>query len=179
MKNEIEVMQDATARLETAGIPYMITGSMALNYYAEPRMTRDIDLVVELTGADTERVVALFHPDYYISRESVRDSIARQSLFNLIHQDSVIKVDIIVRKDAPYRQLEFARRQRVVVEGFPAWIASREDLIISKLLWAADSHSDFQLRDVRHLAKTMCDHAYIEQWTHTLGVAHLWEEVQP
>jgi len=47
---ELEVLQDATERLERAGIQYMLTGSIALSYYAQPRMTRDIDLVVELAG---------------------------------------------------------------------------------------------------------------------------------
>jgi hypothetical protein len=179
MKDEIEVMRDATERLEAAGIAYMLTGSMALNYYAQPRMTRDIDVVVELTEQDARRMVALFHPDYYISYESVRDSIARRSFFNLIHQASIIKVDCIVRKDVPYRLVEFGRRQRVVIEGFQAWIASKEDLMISKLLWAQDSHSEFQLRDVRSLAQTGCDRDYVEHWTQTLGVAKLWKEIQP
>ncbi len=86
MKNEIEVLRDVMQRLEASAIPYMLTGSMALNFYAEPRMTRDIDFVVELGSEDAHRLVRLFHPDYYISYESVRDSIARQSLFNLIHR---------------------------------------------------------------------------------------------
>jgi len=47
MSAELEVLQDALARLEREGIAYMLTGSLALSYYAEPRMTRDIDLVVE------------------------------------------------------------------------------------------------------------------------------------
>ena len=179
MNDEIEVMRDVTQRLEAAGIAYMLTGSMALNYYAQPRMTRDIDLVVELTEQDTRRTVALFHPDYYVSYESVRDSIARRSLFNLIHQASIIKIDCIVRKDEPYRLVEFARRQRVGIEGFQAWIASKEDLMISKLLWAQDSHSDFQLRDVRSLAQTGCDEQYVVFWTQTLGVANLWAEIRP
>ncbi len=75
----------------------MLTGSMAMNYYAQPRMTRDIDLVVALTPLDTDKVVRLFTPDYYVSRDAVSSSIVHQSLFNLIHQESVIKVDYIVR----------------------------------------------------------------------------------
>jgi len=179
MKNEIEVLRDVTERLEASAIAYMLTGSMALNFYAEPRMTRDIDFVVELASEDAQRLVRLFHPDYYISYESVRDSIARQSLFNLIHQGSIIKVDFIVRKNDPYRLLEFSRRRRVRMEGLEAWIVSKEDLIISKLLWAQDSHSDFQLRDVRSLVKSGCDVPYVEHWTAILGVTSLWQEVQP
>src|SRR5687767_2175560 len=101
---------------------------MAMNYYAQPRMTRDIDIVVALTPKDTDAIVRLFTPDYYVARDAVNSSIAHQSLFNLIHQESVIKVDFIVRKNTPYRRAEFERRQRVTVKDFSVWIVSKEDL---------------------------------------------------
>ncbi len=179
VQNELDIMRDVTDRLERAGIAYMLTGSMAMNYYATPRMTRDIDLVVELGPADTDKVVRLFTPDYYVSREAVQTSIAHRSLFNLIHQESVIKVDCIVRKDTPYRRREFERRQRVALGDFSVWMVSKEDLIISKLWWAKDSHSELQLRDVRSLAETGCDTAYLEPWTRELGLHALWQECRP
>ncbi len=157
----------------------MLTGSMAMNYYAQPRMTRDIDIVVALTPRDTDAVVQLFTPDYYVSREAVSSSIMHESLFNLIHNESVIKVDCIVRKRSPYRLIEFKRRQRITIEDFTTWIASKEDLIISKLWWAKDSHSELQLRDVKNLAATGCDAGYIEDWTRELGLLNLWQECQP
>ena len=177
--NEIDIVRDVSRRLEEAGIAYMLTGSMAMNYYAQPRMTRDIDLVVALTPADTDAIVRLFAPDYYVSREAVSSSIARQSLFNLIHQESVIKVDCIVRKNTLYHRTEFERRQRIVIEDFSIWIASKEDLIISKLWWARDSHSELQLRDVKNLISTGCNTGYIEGWTKELGLLSLWQECKP
>jgi hypothetical protein len=179
MHNELDIVRDVSARLEQGGIAYMLTGSMAMNYYAQPRMTRDIDLVVALTPRDTDNIVRLFTPDYYVSREAVSSSIAHESLFNLIHQESVIKVDCIIRKGSPYRRAEFERRQRINIEDFSTWIASKEDLIISKLWWAKDSHSELQLRDVRNLAGTGSDTAYIERWTKELGLHSLWLECQP
>ena len=179
MQNELDIVRDVSARLERAGLAYMLTGSMAMNYYAQPRMTRDIDLVVALTAQDTDTVVRLFTPDYYVSREAVSSSIAHESLFNLIHQESVIKVDCIVRKNSPYRRAEFERRQRIAIEDFSTWIASKEDLIVSKLWWAKDSHSELQLRDVKNLAGTGCDHDYIERWTRELGLLNLWQECKP
>lgn len=103
MLNELDIVRDVSQRLEGAGLAYMLTGSMAMNYYAQPRMTRDIDLVVALSAADADTVVRTFTGDYYVSPVAVADSIALQSLFNLIHEESVIKVDCIVRKDSPYR----------------------------------------------------------------------------
>ncbi len=176
MLNELDILRDVSARFESAGIDYMLTGSMAMNYYVQPRMTRDIDLVVALGGGDAQRIVRLFDPDYYVSAEAVQASIVQQSLFNLIHQESVIKVDCIVRKSTEYRATEFNRRQRITVAGFQTWVVSKEDLIISKLWWARDSHSELQLRDVRNLIASGCDGAYIESWTRELGLASLWQE---
>lgn len=179
MQNELDIVRDVSMRLERGRFAYMLTGSMAMNYYAQPRMTRDIDLVVALVPNDTDPIVRLFTPDYYVSREAVSSSIAHESLFNLIHQESVIKVDCIVRKNSPYRHAEFERRQRITIEDFSTWIASKEDLIISKLWWAKDSHSELQLRDVKNLARTGCDTGYVEHWTKELGLLKLWQECNP
>jgi hypothetical protein len=176
MQNELDIVRDVSQRLDRAGLAYMLTGSMAMNYYAQPRMTRDIDLVVALSHHDVETIVDLFQPDYHVSREAVMDSITHESLFNLIHEESVIKVDCIIRKASPYRLAEFERRKRIAIEDFSTWIASKEDLIISKLYWAKDSRSELQLRDVRNLASTGYDAPYVERWTEFLGLLALWNE---
>ena len=177
MQNELDIVRDVSARLDGAHIGYMLTGSMAMNYYAQPRMTRDIDVVVALRPADAARVVSLFSPDYYVSREAVDSSIASSSMFNLIHNESVIKVDCIVRKQTEYRLAEFERRERIKIADFETWIVSKEDLILSKMFWAKDSHSELQLRDVRNLIETGCNREYIERWTAELGLSRLWEEI--
>lgn len=85
-------------------------------------------------------------------------------------------MDCIVRKKSPYHRVEFERRQRITIEDFSTWIASKEDLIISKLWWAKDSRSEQQLRDVKNLATTGCDVDYVERWTQELGTLSLWEQ---
>lgn len=55
MSDELDVLKSVTAQLEGAGIAYMVTGSMAANFYTVPRMTRDIDLVIELSERDGDR----------------------------------------------------------------------------------------------------------------------------
>jgi hypothetical protein len=174
--NEIDIVRDISQRFEQVGIAYMLTGSMAMNYYAQPRMTRDIDVVIAIAPEDVHRVAALFHPDYYVSEESIRESIVRESIFNLIHQDSVIKVDCIIRKRSEYRLVEFERRQRIAILDFTTFIVSKEDLIISKLFWAKDSHSEIQLGDVKNLLATGYDAAYLQRWTHELGLDNLLKQ---
>jgi hypothetical protein len=173
---ELEVLQDAIARLEGAGIGYMLTGSVALSYYAEPRMTRDVDLVVELAGTAPASIVALFTPDYYVSEDDVARAIAARGMFNLLHLAKVVKLDFIVRKDTPYRRREFERRRRVQMPGFDAWIVSLEDLILSKLAWAKESGSELQLRDVDALLATGADEAYLRRCAEELSVAALLED---
>ena len=144
MKTELDVLRDVSQRLESAGVAFMLTGSMAMNFYAQPRMTRDIDLVVKLTADQTDLLISLFEAEYYVDRLAIARAIAQRSVFNLIHNETIIKFDCIVLKDHQYRQEEFARRQRITISDFQAWIVTREDLILSKLYWARDSKSELQ-----------------------------------
>ena len=176
MKNEIDVIRDLASKFKQGGLDYMLTGSLAMNYYAQPRMTRDIDVVVALKSSDVDSFTGLFATDYYVVREAVARAVARESVFNLIHQEAVIKVDCIVRKSSEYRRLEFARRAAINLQDFIIRIVSKEDLIISKLDWARDSRSELQLRDVRNLLATGYDVRYVEEWAHKLGLGDLWEE---
>ena len=173
MKTELDIVEDLSGRLQRAGIPFMLTGSMAMNYYAVPRMTRDIDIVVACDGDNVGRFMAVFEPDYLISSDVVQDAVRRRSMFNLIHLESVIKVDFVVRKDSEYRKVEFDRRLKVAINGFETWIVSLEDLVLSKLLWAKDSQSELQLRDVSNLLKVAGDWEYIDHWASRLGVEGL------
>ena len=175
MSAELDVLQDAIGRLEGAGIAYMLTGSVALSYFAEPRMTRDVDLVVEFGKKDPKAVAALFTPDYYVSEEDVGRAIEGRTMFNVLHLEKLVKLDLIVRKDTAYRRREFERRKRVMFPGFEAWIVSREDLILSKLAWAKESDSELQKRDVRALLAAEVDEAYLRDWARELSVGELLE----
>lgn len=155
----------------------MVTGSVAMNYYAQPRMTRDIDVVMALEKSDAVKLVNLFSSEYYVDQQAVARAIDQRSIFNLIHQDSVIKVDGIVRKDEAYRKEEFTRRRRVTIEDFQTWIVSLEDLILSKLYWAKDSRSELQLGDVRNLMQLKCDRYYLSSRAKILGVDQLLDEL--
>ena len=95
-----------------------------------------------------------------MSERSVRESLAQESIFNLLHHESVIKVDCIIRKSSAYRRVEFERRSQISLLDFTTFIVSKEDLIISKLSWAKDSHSELQLGDVQNLLATEYDAIY-------------------
>jgi hypothetical protein len=170
MLGELDVLKIVSDRLEAANVAFMLTGSFAMAYYGQPRMTRDLDLVVSLGEADVDRVVAALSPDFYIDKDDVLAAVRSERLFNLMHNASGIKIDLIVRKRGEYRQLEFSRRRRVVLDSVATWIVSREDLILSKLVWAQESQSELQLRDVRSLMDESVDRVYLERWARELGV---------
>lgn len=174
---ELDILRDVSQRLDRAGIAFMLTGSVAMNYYAQPRMTRDVDLVIELTAADTAAFVRLFEADYYLDPEAIASAIARRSMFNMIHLEGVIKVDCIIRKDAPFRLEEFARRMQIHLVDFDTWIVSREDLLLSKLAWANDSGSEMQLNDAANLLASGCDHEYLRSRASLLSVSALFEDL--
>ena len=174
--NEIDIVRDVSQRFEQGGIPYMLTGSMAMNYYAQPRMTRDIDVVIAIAPEDVHRVAGLFRTDYYVSEESIYDALSHESVFNFIHQDSVIKVDCIIRKRSEYRRVEFERRQGISILDFSTFIVSKEDLIILKLFSAKDSHSEIQLGDVKNPLATGYDATYLQRWTRELELDNLVKE---
>ncbi len=180
MPGEIEVLKDVARRLEGIAIPYMITGSFAANFYTVPRMTRDIDVVVALRREDVDKVVEAFQGDYYCDANRVREAIAKGTMFNLIHQGSIVKVDFIPRKNVEYRRTEFDRRRVIAVEGQSIWIVAPEDLVLSKLLWAKEGGSEVQMKDVSNLVATASlDGSYLDQWARTLGVDDLLKKARP
>jgi hypothetical protein len=178
MAGELDVLRMVGERLDRAGIGYMLTGSFAMAYYATPRMTRDLDVVVALQEQDVAGVVSAFSGDFYVDDLAARQAVRSAGLFNLMHLESGIKVDLIVRKPAEYRQVEFKRRTRVAFAGVETWIASREDLILSKLVWARETDSELQRRDVRALLDGPLDREYLEKWASLLDVSTLLETIR-
>lgn len=89
MINEIEILKIVVKRLESARIPYMITGSIAANFYTTPRMTRDIDIVIEVEEKDAETLFSLFSSDFYVEKNAIRNAIHNKQIFNIIHSAEI------------------------------------------------------------------------------------------
>ena len=181
VNEQIEFLKLIAERLDRCGLPYMVTGSFAMALYAVPRTTRDIDIVFECKPQDADKVAEIFAADCYVDLESVREAAASQGMFNIIHQGWVLKADLIVRKDAPYRKLEFDRRRFVEIDNTRIAVVTVEDLILSKLVWARRSESELQQRDVREMIECVkkLDWEYLETWSVNLGVHDLLMQAKP
>lgn len=179
MTEELALLRDIVTRLDAAKIDYMLTGSVAMNCYAQPRMTRDIDLVVAFLLTDAERIQEILGQDYYVSEHAACEAVANLGSFNAIHQTTLIKVDFMVRKQEDFRLHEFTRRILLKVADFEVWVVSKEDLILSKLHWAKESLSERQLADVENLIATGCDTDYLRTWSAALNLTDMLTRVLP
>ena len=177
MSDELSVLNEVASKLNGAGIPYMISGSVAMNFYAQPRMTRDIDIVVVLKPEDVDIFVSLFESDYYVDRDTIQKEVKRKGMFNLIHNKLIVKVDFIMKKEGEYDEVAFSRRRRIEVDSMSIWIISPEDLILSKCIWSRESKSEMQIDDVRNVleAQPDLDSAYMTSWVNRLGVKKVFD----
>lgn len=142
-----------------------------MNTYAMARATLDVDIVVELSDENLIAFESIFSKDYYINHNTIVEEIKRRGMFNVIQQYEGMKFDFIVRKDTPYRKLEFERRCRNNIADFEVWMVSPEDLIISKIDWIQQLFSDRQANDIKNLLDNPAiDKQYITDWCKKLNL---------
>ena len=176
-------LQRVISILEDAEVPYMLTGSLAAAYYAVPRATQDIDLVVEVLPAKLPGLTDLLSLEgYFVSLAAAKEASAHEGQFNAIDPESGWKVDFIVRKSRPFSISEFKRRTRNSALGLDLYMATREDLVVAKLEWAKKEESELQLRDVRAILRTAgadFEWDYVERGVRELALENQWEAVRP
>lgn len=168
--------------LEQLGVPYHIGGSVASSVYGLPRLTIDVDLVADLRLEHVKPLVKLLQATYYIDDDMIRDAIRRRSSFNMIHQDTFLKVDVFIPKSRLFDQEELNRVQTKVLEGndHPFYVASPEGTILNKLEWyrMGGEVSDRQWNDILGVLKvqgTNLDMSYLQHWAANLNVTDLLE----
>jgi len=164
------------------GITYFIGGSVASMIHGVTRATLDADFVCDVRVEHIEPLVSELEADFYIEPEQIRDAINRKTSFNLIHQESMFKIDVFIPKTRQFEQLQLARRVEVTI-GQPeskAWVASVEDTVLAKLDWfrQGGETSERQWRDVLGVLKTKSAHLdtdYLQETAKLLGIDDLVE----
>ena len=138
--------------LDELGVPCHIGGSVASSIYGIPRLTIDIDIIADLHQEHVRPLVTRLQSDYYIDADMIRDAIRRRSSFNIIHLDTMLKVDVYIPKSRPFDREELRRvQQEVLLEGTrPFNVASPEGTILNKLEWykMGGEVSDRQWNDI-------------------------------
>ena len=167
---------------ERLGIRYQIGGSVASSAYGIARATLDVDLVADLGENRIHPFMDLIREGFYVDEDRVRDAVARRSSFNLIHLESMIKVDVFILKLHPYDQAAFSRARLERLEesesGRQHYISSPEDVILNKLEWYRQGGgvSERQWNDVLGVLKvqqTALDREYLGRWAEELNLVNL------
>ena len=166
--------------LKRLGIPYMITGSVALFVYGEPRATNDLDIVIDPSDDALTALLEEIASRTYVSPEAVSDAVRRRSMFNAIDFTTTEKVDFIFLKDRPFDAVRFERRVPCGIKSLQFIASSPEDTILSKLTWARRGQSERQLRDVYGVLRIQAnslDWEYLRHWAAELGVESLLDNL--
>jgi len=168
--------------LDALRIPYQIVGSVASSAYGIARTTLDVDLEADFRDSQVSPLIEQLQGAFYLDEDRVRDAVMRRSSFNVIHLESMVKIDIFLLKSKSYNQAAFARRRvETFGEDLPPrtlCIASPEDVILNKLDWYQEAGriSERQWTDVLGVLKVQqssLDMEYLHVWAEKLGLADL------
>ena len=184
MQNEpIEVTLKVTQVLESLGIPYLISGSLASTLYGMVRTTQDSAIVAEMRIEHLQSFVSALQGEFYLDEEMIAESIQRHTSFNIIHRETMFKVDVFIPQPRPFLRSQLLRSQKqtfVFETEVSAKFASPEDTILAKLEWyrLGGEVSERQWRDILGVLKTRAgalDLGYLRKWADVLEVNNLLE----
>jgi hypothetical protein len=166
--------------LDALGRRYRVGGSVASSALGVPRSTIDVDIVCELFEEDVERFVSRLASAYYVDGDMIRDAIRRRASFNVVHLETMMKVDVFVTKSGAYDRIAFSRAVRKSLDESPRAydLATAEDVVLRKLEWfrLGNEISERQWRDVLGVLQVQgdaLDRAYLQHWAHELGLDDL------
>ena len=166
--------------LDALGRRYRVGGSVASSALGVPRSTIDVDIVCELFEGDVERFVSSLASAYYVDADMIRDAIRRRASFNVVHLQTMMKVDVFVTKGGAYDRMALSRVVRKPLdESTRAYdLATAEDVVLRKLEWfrLGNEISERQWRDVigvLQIQRDALDREYLQHWARDLGVDDL------
>jgi hypothetical protein len=173
-----ETMERISRILEGLRLRFHFTGGVAATYYGDPRLTQDLDLVIQLDPyqPETKALLSCLSSGYLVHEQAVMEAIRSKSLFQAVDEESMVKIDFHVGEKIPG---ELGRTTRgEIFPGVTVPLVSKEDAILSKLLWIQlGSHK------ARHDVKMMLkrpeelDREVLQQRATMLGVANLLAEI--
>ena len=183
ISDPLSALLDVVGILDDLEIPYAVGGSVASSVFGEPRASADADLIADISQAQLRGLLARLEGAYYVSEDAARDAAKRHSSFNIIHLDSMYKVDIFVAGPSQMDREQLRRKVRVALTAAPdtdAFVTAAENLIVRKLDWFRQSGetSDRQWRDVLGILKVQAgalDMSYLRRNAEDAGLQALFD----
>jgi hypothetical protein len=177
----IRVTLQVTKVLDELKVAYAIGGSLASAVHGVLRATLDADIVADLRHAHAQPLVRALGNTFYADLDAIEEAIHRRATFNLLHLETMFKVDIFVAKLRAFDRAQLARRQLQQVSDEPEryiYVASPEDIILAKLEWyrLGGQVSDRQWQDILGVIRVQgdrLDQDYLRQMAIGLDVTDL------
>ena len=184
LSEPVQVTLRVVSVFEHLGIPYLIGGSFASAVYGIVRSTMDADLVADIRPEHVQRLISLLEKEFYIDDGMIMDAIENSGSFNIIHLETMFKVDVFIPKNRPFDKNQMERRiSQTLGESTDdkAYFSTAEDIILAKLEWfrAGGETSERQWRDilgVLDLQSTRLDFEYLRKWALSLAISDLLEK---
>jgi len=181
--SQFELLKKVVQFLDETNTEYMLTGSIVSSFQGEPRSTHDIDMIIQLSLENVDRLIRYFPaPEYYIDKETTIKNIQTSQLFKLLNTSTGDKIDFYPLPNNEYEITRFRRKIQEEFNDLKVWITTPEDTILSKLRWCKLSNgSEKQFKDALHvyeLQKDILDFSYITLWANTLALTDLFEKLK-
>jgi hypothetical protein len=177
-----ETFLQFTKRFEQASAPYMVSGSVAAMLYSQPRFTNDIDLIAHIDASAAIRIPRLFASEEYycppaevIMTEVVRE---RRGHFNILHIASGFKADIYLSGSDSFQQWALENSHRVKFGDSSLVVAPIEYVIVMKLQYFREGHSEKHLRDIRGMLEMSSEKVDFSRLENIVAERSLNEEWQ-
>jgi len=167
--------------LDAAAIPYMLVGSLASNFHGIPRSTRDADFIVELATHSLQRLEAHLPPGLTLERQGAFEAVTGTMRYLIVLAGSPFVCELFVLSDDAHDRERFARRQSARVLTHGAYVASAEDMIVTKLRWAVGGRRGKDRDDIRNMIAVRgpeLDWAYVDRWALAHATAPLLAEIK-
>ncbi len=166
--------------LNRHNIRYMVTGSVAGMIYGEPRITHDIDLVLQLRAEGVSDFISAFPIDqfYCPPQEVIKTELASQirGHFNIIHHETGFKADMYPIGEDKLGKWGMDRRQKVEFEKSDIWLAPPEYVIVRKLEYYKEGGSDKHLGDIKRMLEISSDNINTSELKRKIEERNLSEE---
>jgi len=181
----VQITQRIVQEFEDLNIRYYIGGSLASSLHGIPRATQDVDIIADIAFHHIPTLVKTLEAEFYIDGDMIKEAIQRRKSFNLIHYETMFKVDIFIPKLDTIANEEMERRQQYQVSDKTQhllYLASAEDIILNKLQWfqMGNGVSERQWNDVLGVIKVQhkkLDRSYLERAAQQRGVAGLLQKI--